>query len=149
MKNYRFYGHEHADATTSHPDYPGIHTPYDMYDALSELWCASTCAPRMRADWSPENKTYGQCSITSFLVQDLFGGKVYGIPLPEGGYHCYNVVGECLFDLTSEQFGDVTLCYENNPEQFRSEHFADADKKARYELLKQSLLRYCADHSEK
>ncbi len=45
--------------------------------------------------WTPDNKTLGQCSITAFLAQDIFGGKVYGIPLPEGGVHCYNMIGSC------------------------------------------------------
>ena len=107
-----------------------------LYRRLRRAWCAETCAPRMRKDWSPENPTLGQCSITSFLVQDLLGGKVYGVPLKEGGYHCYNVVGEYCFDLTSEQFGDEELNYDGNPEQSRERHFADGDKLARYELLK-------------
>ena len=114
----------------------------DLYRDLKHVWCAETCAPRMRRDWSPENPTLGQCSITSFLVQDLLGGTVYGIPLPEGGFHCYNTVGDYTFDLTSEQFGEEKLCYENNPEQFREPQFADADKRARYELLKTRLWEY-------
>ena len=69
------------------------------------------------------------------LVQDIFGGKVYGILRPDGSYHCYNVVGDSVFDLTSEQFGDEKLSYENNPEQFREQHFSDENKKQRYEYL--------------
>ena len=111
-----------------------------LYDELSQVWSRETCAPRMRGDWSEENRTLGQCSITSFLVQDLLGGKVYGVPLEDGSVHCYNVAQGCLFDLTSEQFGDRVLCYENNPEQFREQHFADADKYSRYELLRDGLL---------
>ena len=83
----------------------GIDTPLDLYGKLSQIWCAETCAPRLRARWTPENRTLGQCSITAFLVQDLFGGQVYGILRPGGNYHCYNVVGGHVFDLTSEQFG--------------------------------------------
>lgn len=41
-----------------------------------------------------------------------------------GNYHCYNVVGDCCFDLTSEQFGEEVLSYQDNPEQFRETHFA-------------------------
>ena len=109
---YKFWGHEQADVPAVTDEYKGIHTPIDLYDALSELWCADTCAPRMRQDWTPENKTLGQCSITAFLVQDIFGGKVYGVLRPGGNYHCYNVIGEHRFDLTSEQFGDEALRYE-------------------------------------
>lgn len=140
-KTYRFYGWEHADALAVTDTYKGIKTPRDLYDALSQIWCADTCAPIMRHDWSPENKTLGQCSITAFLAQDIFGGKVYGILRPGGNYHCYNVVGDCCFDLTSEQFGDEVLVYEDNPEQFREVHFAKEEKRLRYEYLKKELAR--------
>ncbi len=122
-----------------------IKNPRDLYDALSKIWCAQTCAPRMRGDWTPDNKTLGQCSITAFLAQDIFGGKVYGILREGGNYHCYNVIGVCVFDLTSEQFGDEKLCYKNNPEQFRDVHFAKEEKRLRYEFLKAELLRLLAE----
>ena len=135
MKTYRFYGWETADVS----DKRGL-TPRDYYDLLSDVWCPETCAPRMRADWNPENPTLGQCSITAFLLQDLYGGKVYGVPLPDGNYHCFNTVQGCTFDLTSEQFGDAALDYANCPEQFREVHFAKQEKHLRYALLKQKLL---------
>ena len=136
---YKFWGWEQADIPPATDHYKGIRTPRDLYDALSDIWCADTCAPRMRQDWTPENKTLGQCSITAFLAQDIFGGKVYGIPRPGGTFHCYNVVGDCRFDLTSEQFGDEKLDYEDNPEQFRETHFAREEKRLRYEYLKKEL----------
>ncbi|MGN0151144.1 MAG: hypothetical protein ACI39Q_01610 [Wujia sp.] len=136
---YHFYGWQYADVPAVNKEYKGIETPWDLYDALSEIWCADTCAPRMRDQWSKDNKTLGQCSITAFLAQDIFGGKVYGILRPGGNYHCYNVVGDCIFDLTSEQFGDEILVYENNPEQFREVHFAKEEKRLRYECLKERL----------
>lgn len=63
-----------------------------------------------------------------------------------GNYHCYNVVplpegGECVFDLTSEQFGEEKLCYEGNPEQFREVHFAREEKHLRYNFLRAELLK--------
>ena len=134
MAAYRFYGCESADIK----DERGL-TPREYYELLSEIWCAETCAPRMRSDWSPENKTLGQCSITAFLLQDLYGGKVFGVPLGDGNYHCFNVVGDCVFDLTSEQFGDKKLNYTDCPEQFRETHFAKEEKRQRYELLKARL----------
>ncbi|MGN0160609.1 MAG: SAM-dependent methyltransferase [Lachnospiraceae bacterium] len=138
-KNYNFWGWEHADAPAISNEYKKIKTPIDLYNALSEIWCAETCAPRMRNQWTGENKTLGQCSITAFLAQDIFGGKVYGILRPGGNYHCYNVIGDCKFDLTSEQFGDEVLDYENNPEQFREVHFAKEEKRLRYEYLRKEL----------
>ena len=134
MAAYKFYGWESADIR----DERGL-TPREYYDLLSEIWCAETCAPRMRSDWSPENKTLGQCSITAFLLQDLYGGKVFGVPLDDGNYHCFNVVGDCVFDLTSEQFGEKKLDYADCPEQFRETHFAKEEKRQRYEVLKAEL----------
>ncbi len=136
---YRFYGWEHADMPPANPRYARVKTPRDLYDLLSGLWCAKTCAPRLRAQWSPEDRTLGQCSITAFLAQDIFGGKVFGILRPGGNFHCYNVVSGRAFDLTSEQFSDCTLDYTENPEQFREVHFAANEKRLRYELLKARL----------
>ncbi len=155
---YVFYGWEEAtvgvcenidvEPTEENPRnqsvYSRIETPMMLYDALSEIWCAGTCAPRMREEWTPENKTLGQCSITAFLVQDIFGGKVYGILRSGGNYHCYNVIDGHTFDLTSEQFGDEVLDYTDNPEQFREVHFAKEEKRLRYEYLKEELMKYCA-----
>lgn len=140
---YKFWGWKNADTKPVISDYLGINNPIDLYDALSNIWCADTCAPRMREAWTKDNKTLGQCSITAFLAQDIFGGEVYGILRSGGNYHCYNVIGDCRFDLTSEQFGDEVLCYDDNPQQFREIHFAKEEKRLRYEYLKAELKKYC------
>lgn len=136
---YMFYGWEQADVSPASDEYAEISDPRVLYDMLSEIWCAETCAPRLRDRWSKENITLGQCSVTAFLAQDIFGGKVYGILRPDGNYHCYNVVSDCVFDLTSEQFGNEKLCYENTHEQFREVHFSKEEKRLRYEYLKKAL----------
>ncbi len=133
---YPFYGWETATIKD-----PRRLSPRDYYPLLSSIWCADTCAPRMRDAWTEGNRTLGQCSITAFLAQDIFGGKVYGIPREGGNFHCYNVVGDCVFDLTSEQFGGEKLCYEGNPEQSREVHFAKEEKRLRYEYLRAELLK--------
>lgn len=46
--SYKFYGWEQATVLAATEAYPDIHTPRDLYDALSELWCEATCAPRLR-----------------------------------------------------------------------------------------------------
>lgn len=131
---YRFYGWDTANVK----DAAG-RTPRDYYDLLSDLWCAASCAPRMRADWTPENRTYGQCSITAFLMQDIYGGKVCGVPNADGSFHCFNVVDGCVFDLTSEQLGDKVPDYAGGTEQERGVHFAKEEKRRRYEWLKARL----------
>lgn len=150
LREYNFYGWENAMVNPINSGFSAISSPRKLYDILSDIWSAETCAPRMRRNWSPENKTLGQCSITAFLAQDLFGGKVYGIPREGGNFHCYNVIGDCVFDLTSEQFGDEakSLNYENNPEQLRKIHFAKEEKLQRYNFLKDALKKFLENRSE-
>ena len=140
-----FYGRAGATVPAVNNEYKGIRTPIDIYEALSNVWCADTCAPRMRDKWTPENMTLGQCSITAFLAQDIFGGEVRGVLREGGNYHCYNVVGDCVFDLTSEQFGEEKLDYSDNPIQTREVHFAKVEKKERYEYLRNALKKYLED----
>ena len=93
----------------------------------------------MRDDWSVDNPTLGQCSITAFLAQDIFGGEVYGIVLKDGSHHCFNKVNDVVFDLTSEQFGDKNLDYSNCVREHREEHFSKKEKYDRYLLLTERL----------
>lgn len=132
--SYCFYGWQEAEVRDARG-----RTPRDYYDLLSKIWCAETCAPRMRQDWTEENRTLGQCSVTAFLMQDIYGGKVLGVPLEDGSFHCFNEVGGCVFDLTSEQFGSRKLCYDNCPEQDRRVHFAKEEKRLRYEKMRAAL----------
>ena len=138
-KEYKFFGWQTAVVPAANEEFKEIKDPRHLYDLLSHIWCAKTCAPRMRSDWSKENMTLGQCSVTAFLSQDVFGGEVYGILRSDGNYHCYNVIGSCIFDLTSEQFGGEVLSYVNNPIQSRQIHFAKEEKRLRYEYLKEEL----------
>lgn len=138
---YLFYGSETKQVSPIDDKYIKITDQRMLYDLLSTIWCKDTCAPRMRDRWTKENKTLGQCSITAFIVQDIFGGKVYGIPLKDGSFHCFNVVEEVKFDLTSEQFENVVLDYDEGVEQFREEHFLKEEKYLRYLYLKKELER--------
>lgn len=144
MLKYEFYGWQDSQNIHSiNSAFKGIDTPCKLYDALLNIWCEYSCAPRMRKYWSEENITLGQCSITAFLAQDIFGGHVYGILRPEGSIHCYNIVDGYVFDLTSEQFMGEVLSYTNNSEQFREKHFERTEKKERYEYLESELMKQC------
>ncbi len=147
-KEYHFYGHEEAGAVRAKNErYAGIETPLDLYDALCGIWCADTCTPRLRAGWTPGNRTLGQCSITSFLAQDIFGGEVRGMRTDDG-IHCYNVVDGVTFDLTSEQYGEKAagMSYGEDPVQDRecAYHFGKEEKRQRYMRLKEGLGRLCS-----
>ena len=138
---YEFYGSDTPSIKPINPDFNKVKDQRHLYDLMSNIWCEYSCAPRYRKEWSKDNMTIGQCSITSFLIQDIFGGEVYGVPLDEGGFHCFNKVGDVIFDLTSEQFGDKKLEYTLNFEQSREEHFASQEKYERYLYLKNTLLK--------
>ena len=152
MTRYKFYGWESCagvkpleGALEGAGASSWLTSPLALYDALSDgLWRLETCAPRLQDRWTPDNPTLGQCSITAFLVQDIFGGEVYGIPREGGTFHCYNVIGDARFDLTSEQFGDeaASLVYDDKHLQEREIHFAKAEKKARYLMLRSLLENY-------
>lgn len=135
MATYKFYGWQTADMLPVAEQYKKVGTPCDLYDLMRDIWCRYSCAPRYREEWTPANCTLGQCSITSFLVQDIYGGEVYGVPLEDGAYHCFNVVGGRAFDLTSEQFGDAVLDYTLLYPQLRAVQLAPEEKRLRYEYL--------------
>lgn len=139
---YKFNGSENAKRIVKDTDYKGISTPCDLYDFLTNVWCKETCAPRLQDKWSINNKTLGQCSITAFLVQDIFGGKVYAVKTANG-IHCYNVIDNLYFDLTSEQFENSAkyLDYSELIPQSRDDehHFKKEEKYQRYLYLKNKL----------
>ena len=135
-----FYGSEHSDLKPANGEFAFVGSLGGLYRLLLGCWRRATCAPRLQEKWSASNPTCGQCSITSFLVQDIFGGEVYGVPNGDGSFHCFNKVGDAVFDLTSEQF-DHPIEYTLDIPQKREIHFAKAEKKSRYEALKGALIR--------
>jgi hypothetical protein len=74
--------------------------------ALRTRWTRDTSADQQH--WSPENPSYGQCAVTSLIVQDILGGSLLRARV-KGTTHYWNRLpsGEEL-DLTREQFGAVT-----------------------------------------
>ena len=140
---YKFLGHETADQVKP-LDNCGykLDSLLDLFEGLSDgIGRREACVPRLRVGWIDGNISVGQCSMTAFLVQDIFGGEVYGILRPGGNYHCYNVIGGRQYDLTIEQFGDeaVSLVFDNSNPQSREVHFAKEEKYERYLLLKELL----------
>lgn len=143
MKEYKFIGASACGSVRPLEEaasrFPWLTSPLALYDALCDgLWRLETCAPRLQDRWASSHCSWGQCSITAFLVQDLFGGEVYGVPREGCTFHCYNVVDGVRFDLTSEQFGDeaFSLVYDDMHPQSREVHFAKEEKKQRYLVLK-------------
>ena len=135
---YKFYGSDTKSVHPINPKYKKIKDQRHLYDLLSEIWCEYTCTPRLRKEWSSENKTCGACTITCLLVQDIFGGEIYGVYV-DGNVHCFSKVGDVIFDLTSEQFKDKKLNYTLEYPQSREFHLSNPDKKERYLYLVSKL----------
>ena len=142
--NYNFFGNENAGKVTAINNEYGVTTAIDLYDKLLKIWSVDTCAPRLRPEWSEENPTLGQCSITAFLAQDIFGGDVYGVKTGSG-IHCYNVVNGISFDLTSEQFGEKAKELDYTPillqDREAPNHLGNGEKRDRYNMLKAALIK--------
>ncbi|MBO4855746.1 MAG: hypothetical protein J5511_00015 [Bacilli bacterium] len=138
---YKYYGHGVKGLTPINNNFPYIKSPRDLYDILTSVWSRETCSPKMRKEWTEKNKPWGQCSITSFLAQDIFGGEVYAVPIEGDLMHCFNVVDGKMFDLTSEQFANMKLTYNTMHYQDRDRAlFFDKEKEGRYLLLKQAVI---------
>ena len=114
-RKYSFYGWETANIRADSPAFSFAGSPRDLYDRLLSCWCPDTCAPRLRSQWSKDNPTWGQCSVTSFLVQDIFGGKVYGVPLPEGMVYISDLMGCEAVDETGRVLGSLTDVLQHGP----------------------------------
>lgn len=141
MAKYNFYRNIDKKLHPINKEYSFILDQYHLYDLLmNKGWIKKTCAPRLQKYWSKSNKTVGQCSITSFLVQDIFGGEVYGVST-KSGIHCFNKVNDMIFDLTSEQFNglDKIKEYPLDNLQSRIVHFKKIEKYNRYLLLKKNI----------
>ena len=138
-----FYNYKKATSVKQKKEeYNSFSSLFELYEILLKVFDIDTCAPRLRNQYRKENPSLGHCSIVSFLVQDIFGGEVYGVPLLSGGYHCFNYIEGVIFDLTSEQFIDEKLNYTLDYKQNRETHFKDNEKYNRYLLLKQRLKKY-------
>ncbi|MCA9336530.1 class I tRNA ligase family protein [Candidatus Saccharibacteria bacterium] len=109
-----------------------------LKSALRIVWAQDTAHHESTAAWSEDNKSAGQCAITSLLVNDLLGGEIAKIKVNEVG-HYFNVIDGKVIDLTREQFGAQNVSYNDYEVRERARVLSDEDTKKRYELLKQRL----------
>jgi hypothetical protein len=119
--------HEILKGETALADYA---TPYDLYQALKTAWSRESSS-----SWSPENPAKGQCSVTSLVTQDLFGGSILKTRTYDGT-HFYNVIDGVKWDLTVRQF-DRPIPFEDRPAT-REEALADTSEE-QYHALKRRL----------
>lgn len=102
----------------------------DLAAALDEAWSSGTSTK-----WTPENPAKGQCSVTSLVVQELFGGEILKTQVP-GGRHFYNRIGGERVDLTISQFVQ-SIAFDDTLSS-RAEALADTSRE-QYFLLRRRL----------
>ncbi len=137
---YKFYNAENADMSPINERYLMIDNPRKLYDLLSECWGPESASKRLAPKWNKDNKTLAQCSPSAYVVQDIFGGEVFGTPLENGLTHSFNKINGIIFDLTSEQFHGESVDYSIQIPLPREEVFEnEPEKKQRYLALKGKL----------
>lgn len=99
----------------------------ELNDALKIVWCAETAYSGDKKNWSTENKSVGQCTVTAIIVWDYFGGKIVrGYSEKYKLLHYWNEIDGKKVDLTYAQF------LENKNDIF----FTDIIYKTKKDLMK-------------
>ena len=88
-----------------------------------------------------EDPAHNQCTVTSMVVQDYFGGEILALLMPGGGTHYLNLIDEKVFDLTSDQFTShgVELDYSGAKVVPRDSVGVDGSAPERYRDLKANV----------
>ena len=101
---------------------------------LSMVWSKKTCVPSLREKWNENNKSLGQCDVTSLVVNDYYGGKIMHC-MTSVGSHYYNLIDGEIVDLTENQFAGEIPLYKEGQERTREYLLSNEDTKKRYLLL--------------
>jgi hypothetical protein len=89
-------------------------------------------------EWSQQKPSKGQCAISSIAIQDLLGGDIAKIRLPDGQSHYFNLIGGNIYDITDDQFGDA-IEYNEYDICDRSELLHNRNTELRYKIFTESL----------
>lgn len=99
-------------------------------NTLMECW-----SKKSSSQYTPENPALGQCSVTSLVIQDIFGGEIVKTEIL-GEWHFYNRIDNQYLDFTHSQFAKSIL-YVNFLSN-RKEAMQETDEK-KYQHLKEKL----------
>lgn len=117
----------------------------ELYEILKKSWSKDTCFPSGRNTWSSDNPSYGQCAITSIVVQDLCGGKIMKCMCDEVS-HYYNEIDGKIIDYTKDQFKNIPN-YELGEERTKKYLLSNEDTKKRYMILLKKVYNNLIDYS--
>lgn len=113
---------------------------------LNKSWSIDTCVPSCKNEWTQDNSSFGQCAITSLIVNDIFGGKIKRC-MCNGGSHYYNYLDGKIVDLTVQQFKGENPDYVNGEERTREYLLSNPDTKKRYKMLLKSAYKNLCEYS--
>lgn len=109
-----------------------------LKSALLKSWSQETSFPRTKDQWNSKNPSFGQCAVTSLIVNDICGGKIV---FNKDYHHYWNVLDDgTVVDFTKDQFGkEVSIPQQGEASReyiLESEAAHRALTPARYKLLK-------------
>lgn len=116
-----------------------------LNNLLYDCYSSETCYPKLKDEWTIENKTLGHCAVTSLIVNDYFGGKIAKCNV-QGISHYFNIIDDEVIDLTKEQFGENEPDYDNYNLVSRNNIVDNENTKIRYEKLKNKLALLLIDY---
>ncbi len=102
---------------------------------LNKCWSEETC---YHGYWKEDNKASGQCAVTSLIVSEYLGGKIYKCKVNDIN-HYFNKIDGNILDLTKEQFKEYKIEYLDIEIITREELLKNNDTNMRYLLLKKCL----------
>ncbi|HUC94431.1 MAG TPA: hypothetical protein VMR19_00300 [Candidatus Saccharimonadales bacterium] len=112
-----------------------------LQDALRISWQADTVAEWERDKWTPCLPSFGQCTVTALVVQDVFGGKIVKDAVND---HFWNLLDDGTeVDLSREQLpeGLVLKITDERAREYMlsSEKAIVAKTGERYQLLRERV----------
>lgn len=111
----------------------------NVKEALEKSWCLETAYPGEREYWIPEKSSRGQCTVTSMVLFDYFGGKIIrGYSKKYNIYHYWNIIDGVKIDLTFSQFipDKADIKFDKVVEKNKKDLLRIKNVCARYQLLK-------------
>lgn len=116
-----------------------------LTDVLFHCWIKDTAYKTDQANWRETNKALGQCTVTSMIVYDFFGGKIIrGFSEKYNIYHYWNEINGEKIDLTFSQFleGKGDIQFERIVQKEKDDLLKISNVKHRYELLTNRVFDY-------
>lgn len=102
---------------------------------LLECYTKELCYPQIAKNWTPENKCFGMCAITTLIVNDYFKGEIAKIYVGETS-HYFNIINDKIIDLSSSQF--IEKIDYSNYKIIKRENLKEETIK-RYKILKERV----------